>query len=99
RGAGNTCGLVGARAQWAWASQLGCTLRRMSRGTARYDAPCAVIWVQPAFGRMSANQFAACAQAIELGAEAMRQAAPLLQVELERRRQTLGPTATGGPTT
>lgn len=36
-----------------------------------------MVWIQPAFGRMSANYFGGCARAIELGEEAVRAAAPL----------------------
>jgi predicted acylesterase/phospholipase RssA len=81
-GAGRLCGAVGTQARWPWVRHVGGALTRVSRGKARYTAPCRVVWIQPAFGRMNANQFGACEQAIALGEEAVQRAAPLLQTVL-----------------
>jgi predicted acylesterase/phospholipase RssA len=80
--AGRACGLIGARGRWPWAQHLACTLRRMSRQAPDYPPPCPVIWIQPSFGRMSANSFWSCDQAITLGEAAVREAAPRLRSHL-----------------
>jgi predicted acylesterase/phospholipase RssA len=80
--AGRASGVIGARGRWPWAQHLGCTLRRMSRQAPDYSPACPVIWIQPSFGRMSANAFWACDQAITLGEAAVRTAAPRLRAQL-----------------
>jgi predicted acylesterase/phospholipase RssA len=90
RGTGRVCEVVGAGTQWPWLRQFGCALTRVGRNAAESPAPCAVVWVQPAFGRMSANHFAVCERAIELGYQAMREAAPLLDAEVQRVERSVG---------
>ncbi len=76
--AGNLCAALGGWARWPWARQLGWVLVQMGRHRTRYLEPSRIIWVQPAFGRMNANQFNACERAISLGQEAIDGIAPLL---------------------
>jgi predicted acylesterase/phospholipase RssA len=80
--AGRACGLVSAQGRWPWAQHLGNTLRRVSRAAPDYPVRCPVIWIQPTFGRMSANSFWSCARAIALGEAAVRAAVPQLRAHL-----------------
>jgi predicted acylesterase/phospholipase RssA len=81
-GAGRLCGAVGMRTRWPWVRHVGGALTRVSRGKAHFAVPCRVIWIQPAFGRMNANQFGACERAITLGEEAVERTSRLLQAVL-----------------
>lgn len=82
RSAGRACGAIGARAGWPWAQLVGSALARIGRGKARFATTCRVVWVQPRFGFMNANQFGACDRAIALGEEAVQRVAPCLSAVL-----------------
>ena len=63
-------------------SDLAAVLRRSSQGPGRFPLPERVVWVRPDFRGMSSNAYAACNQATEQGAAAMRQVLPTLEAML-----------------
>ena len=67
---GSVSAAFGRQGRWPWAVQFGGTLAQMSRGTARYQPPPNIIWIQPAFGSIHANRFGAWERAIHIGEEA-----------------------------
>jgi predicted acylesterase/phospholipase RssA len=83
RCAARLCSAVSTRMLWPRVAQFGWTLGRIGQGKAQYASPPNVIWIQPAFGRMTANDFGAWDRAVALGEEAIRNASPLLQAALE----------------